>query len=471
VDEGSASGRVEIELTARDDGHGRRKSSRLDPVAPLPEPLEPEPEPSGRAAGPLASERGRLVATGLACAAIALLVGWVLGRAGDDGSRADDGIETGASTTPTSTVAPDELGATLPAVDPALLPTTVPERPPSTPFSPIVQTVPPPPTTPEGWVVSSGRVAVGAAELGIDIVGVQPNGRVIELDTATGELATRESDMRVEPQNSIWAGPDWILVSSPSGLGKLFIGHGEPSRVELPQPWLFHWQQGTDRFWKVSEPDRFGDPMHVVEVNYEGSETGVEFDTDGRYWIPGPDPAGGLVVVGAPGGSYRVAPDGTSRITTGDVITISTDVALATDCGEAMEHCGLVVVDRSTGESRALTPVLAPPDDASEIRFFDSPVNYGQPSLLSAISPDGRYSPILIGGRDQDYGVIDLNSGEFIQLGDLPESGLWWAPDGGSVMYLTNGHLTVFDFATRDTFEVSPDVFPLQAFVVRPSTQ
>jgi hypothetical protein len=284
-------------------------------------------------------------------------------------------------------------------------------------------------------------------------------------------LATRASDLRVEAQNSIWAGADWILISSPSGLGELFIGRGEPSQVELAQPWLFHWQQGTDRFWKVSEPARFGDPMHVVETNYDGSATGVEFETDGRYWIPGADPAGGLLVLGAPGGSYRVAPDGTSRITTGDVIALSPDVALATDCGEAMEHCGLVVVDRATGESRSLTPVLAPPDDATEIRFFDSPANYGHPSLVSAISPDGRYSPITIAGRDQDYGVIDLNSGEFIQLGDTPESGLWWAPDGASVMYLSNGHLTVFDFDTRDTYEVSPDVFPLQAFVVRPATQ
>jgi hypothetical protein len=284
-------------------------------------------------------------------------------------------------------------------------------------------------------------------------------------------MATRESNVRVDDQNSIWAGADWTLISSPNGLGKLFIGRGEPSTLQLPQPWLFHWQQGTDRFWKVSEPTRSGDPLHVVEMESDGSSTGVELDIDSRYWVPGADPSGGLVVLGAPGGSYRIALDGTSRITTGDVITLSSEVALAIDCGEAMEHCGLVVVDRATGESRPLTPVLPPPDDASEIGFFDSPANYGQPGLLSAISPNGRYSPIVVVGRDQDYGVIDLVSGEFFQLGDTPESGLWWAPDSKSAMYLSNGHLTVFDLDTRERFEVSPDVFPLQAFVVRPSTQ
>ena len=483
MDEGSASRGVEIELTTRDEGHGRRKGARQDPPAPLPQQFEPSAERGAfeyradhgvsehGAARPLGSERARLVVTGLVCGIVALFVGWALGRAGDGGSSASDEVETDASTTPATTVPPDELGATIPAVDPSLLPTTAgtQRQPPTTFFTPIVQTVPPPPTTPEGWVVSTARVADGAAEFGIDIVGVQPRaGRVVELDTASGEMATRETDMRIDDQNSIWAGADWTLVSDTNGNGQLFIGRGEPSSAQLPQPWLLHWENGTDLFWQVSEPMQPGEPRRAVEIRYDGSPTGLELEIDSRYWIHGADPRGGVVVLGAPGGSYRVAPDGTSRITTGEVIALSSDVALATDCGEAMEHCGLVVIDRATGESRNLTPVLAPPDDGSEVLFYDSPANYGHTGLLSAISPDGRYSPIVIQARDQDYGVIDLVSGEFIQFGDTPQSGLWWAPDSRSAMYLSNGHLTAFDFETRETFEVSPDVFPLQAFVVRP---
>jgi hypothetical protein len=74
----------------------------------------------------------------------------------------------------------------------------------------------------------------------------------------------------------------------------------------------------------------------------------------------------------------------------------------------------------------------------------------------------------MMNGPDQDYGVIDLTTGEFIQFGDYPESGLWWAPDSTSAMYLVNGHLTVYDFAAGASYDVSQDVFPLQAFTVRP---
>jgi hypothetical protein len=117
----------------------------------------------------------------------------------------------------------------------------------------------------------------------------------------------------------------------------------------------------------------------------------VQFDADGRYWIPGADPLGGLLVVNAPGGSYHVAPDGTSRITTGDVIALNAKTVLATDCGEAMEQCGLVVIDRTTGNATPLQPYAADPATGTRpIGYFDTPTSYGFPSLLTAISPDGR---------------------------------------------------------------------------------
>jgi hypothetical protein len=53
----------------------------------------------------------------------------------------------------------------------------------------------------------------------------------------------------------------------------------------------------------------------------------------------------------------------------------------------------------------------------------------------------------------------------------VPESSLWWSPDSRRAMYLVNGHLTVYDFDTRTTYEVSTDLFPLQDFVVRPQAQ
>jgi hypothetical protein len=126
-----------------------------------------------------------------------------------------------------------------------------------------------------------------------------------------------------------------------------------------------------------------------------------------------------------------------------------------------------VVVDRATGEATQLTPTALEPTTDGPMPYFDNPANYGQPSLMSAVSPDNRYAPVIVNGRDQDYGVIDLTTGEFIQFGDYPESTLWWSADSTSAMYLVNGHLTVYDLASRSTYEVSQDVFPLQSFAVR----
>ena len=57
-------------------------------------------------------------------------------------------------------------------------------------------------------------------------------------------------------------------------------------------------------------------------------------------------------------------------------------------------------------------------DDGHATRspYFDTPTSYGFPSLLTAISPDGRYGPIMVTDVDQDYGVIDLTTGEFIRV-------------------------------------------------------
>jgi hypothetical protein len=412
--------------------------------------------------------------TAAAAGAIALFVGWSLGRAGSGGSGADE-LETG-STTATMTVAPDEVGATIAPPDPALLSTTTAFTPTTTAFTPFVGTVqrPAPTTSPApGWSLGDARVAVPAAQLGVRIVGLHPDGRIVELDTATGELASIDADVRVNYQGGLYAGADWILVGQPENANAALIrGRGDPELVTLAQPWLLHWQPGTDRFWRLDETVRFGDPLRIVEITYDGTPTGVEFDADGRYWIPGADPLGGLLVLGAPGGSYRIAPDGTSRITTGDVIALNAETVLATDCGEAMERCGLIVIDRASGSSTPLEPTV--PDsvpNAQPIEYFDNPAGYGYPSLLSAISPDGRYSPIMVSDADQDYGVIDLTTGEFVQFGDVPESSLWWSADGRTAMYLVNGHLTGYDFDTRTTYEVSIDLFPLQEFVVRPQAQ
>ena len=243
--------------------------------------------------------------TALVAGAIALFVGWSLGRAGNgDGSPADD-LQTGSTplTTLISTVPPDEVGATVAPVDPSLLPT-------STAFTPIVGTVRSDLGDHHPRRVGHERshsVAEPATHLGVQIVGLRLDGTVLELDPSTGEMSSTDVGVRVNDQGGFYAGADWTLVSQPDNPhAALLRGHSDPQPVTLAQPWLLHWEPGTDHFWRLDELVRFGDPVRVVEINYDGTPTGVQFDADGRYWIPGADPLGGLLVVGAPGGSYHV---------------------------------------------------------------------------------------------------------------------------------------------------------------------
>jgi hypothetical protein len=486
VEDRGSSDRIEIELTSRDDAVRRRWGRGGDQPPPVivPELAEPTLErteegsaerpttvdptdvayspPIAPDAGPLSTERRRLIVTGLAAAVVALFLGWAFGRAGGPGSTATD---TDASTTiavTTTTTPGDELGATVPLVDPDLLPTT-------TDASPVVRTNPDPPTTtsPPGWTLSSARVDPRAAALDVRIVGAQHGGRLVELDTGSGELAGIDTSLRFSEAPMIDAGEDWILVREPdTSRAWLLSGRDEPEPVDIADVWSVHRQPGSSLFWSIGFTDSRGNNMTVTEIDQTGNETGNAFDVTGPFWIATADPNGGVIVYSAPGGTYHVGPEGANRLTTGDLIALGTRKLLATDCGDDLT-CGLVVIDRTTGEATPLTPTVLEPTTEGRMPYYENPANYGQPSLMAAVSPDNRYAPVIVTGLDQDYGVIDLTTGEFIQFGDYPESTLWWSQDGTSAMYLVNGNLTVYDFTSRSTYEVSQDVLPLQSFSVR----
>ncbi len=484
MEEGATPGRVEIELTARGTGRGRRRRATdvVDPLTTGAVPDRPtsttgdDPSPDAQVgfAPPLAltdgasGERRRIVLAAAVSGVVALFIGWSLGRATSDDvdrSQAAD-VATGSTTlTPTvPTVPSDTVGVTVAPVDPALLAET-------TAFSPIVERTPVS-TAVVGWITTTVDVAEPAAALDLDIVGLQPGGTVVELDTATGEMSSIETDARGNFPGALFAGAGWIVVTqSESARAVLLRGHSDPERITLAPAWSLFWQPGTDRFWRLDEVTRFGDPLHITEVNHDGTPTGVEFESDGRYWLAAADPLGGLLVLGAPGGSYRRDAGGTSRITTGDVLALSADKVLVNDCGEAMAECGLIVIDRVSGAASPLTPLATGADTrAAGTEMFDNPANYGFPALMSAISPDGRYSPVIVIDDDPDYGVIDLMTGEFINLGDQPQSSLWWTPDSRTALYLVNSELMAYDFDARSTYEVSADLSPLQDFAVRSAT-
>jgi len=386
-------------------------------------------------------QRRRLVVTAAVVSAVAFGIGWMLGR-GSDAPR-----HAGAATVTATSPPPGLTGSTVPTVDPALLAgsTTT--------------------TIAAGWTTVDVNVDPRAAALGVHVVGVR-SGRVVELDTATGTLAQLATDTRYEQTPQVEAGTDWFLVRRPDvSFSELFRGRDQPVPVTTGYTEEMFAEPGTDRFWRVFFSFDSRTPTRVAEVDERAEETGVGFEFHGPGRVVGADPVGGVIVV-APGGAFHAGTDGSNRITGGDVIAIGDSRALITDCSDNLTTCGLVVLDRSSGATKPLVPVL--PIDTPDVQIYESGASYGLSSLLSDVSPDGRYAPLVINGTRLRFGVIDLDSGDFSPLGISPQSGLWWAPDSRSVMYVFNEHLLMFDFETRRAFDVVPGL-QVTAFAVRPA--
>jgi hypothetical protein len=386
------------------------------------------------------------VVTAVAVSALAFGVGWTLGR-GDvpAGTGASDGEGSLPTAISIPSVPPGLTGSSLPSVDPQLFADS------ATPQS--------------DWTFASAGVDERAAALGIRIVGVRP-GRVLEIDAATGELAELQVDARYRQPPHIDAGDDWILVRRTDiAYAQLFLGRDQPVPIRLGAATNTFREPGTDRLWRVFPATQSDAPTRVVEIDHKGVQDGIAFEFAGPGQVAGADPAGGVVVV-APGGGYHAGADGSRRLTTGDIIAINGDEALITECSDDLTACGLIVLDRASGGTRPLTPVL--PVGNPDVQVYASAATYGFPSLLSAISPDGRLAPVVINGTRLRFGVIDLDTGDFAPLGVTPQSGLWWAPDSRYVMYLFNERLMMHDFVARIAFEVVPGIH-MTAFAVRPA--
>ena len=99
---------------------------------------------------------------------------------------------------------------------------------------------------------------------------------------------------------------------------------------------------------------------------------------------------------------------------------------MTADCGAALDECGVYVIDRVSGERRQIEVLV----DGVAASFVESAANYGYSSSPNNISPDGRFSVAMVNANtNPQYGLVDLESGEYFRLGDYPESSLWWAPD------------------------------------------
>ena len=452
-----ASTRVEIELTQNDESRARRRkpgaastveiSGKSDPSDASVAATELEPQLAGEVDRPQSVDRRRLVVAGAVIAVVALFVGWALGRSG--------GAPAGEAQPSPSTTEASGLETLAPAAVPSTVPATT---------RPVVRAGPTTTTVPE-WETTTVEVdpAVAALDIGVVVVG---GGRIAELDTGSGEMRSLTTRTSFSQPPLVNAGEDWILIRNLDSGESQLVRSGElPVRANVGDAWSTYFQRDTGLFWKVAPMFMSSEPTNVVEIDPAGNETGRTFQLPPGVWPAGGDPIGG-VVVGAPGGTYAVGPDGVRRLTTGNLIALSPRVAVVTDCGEDFSDCGVFVVDRASGQRTELE--LSAPGNPIGVFDLQSAGFWGFPELLGAVSPDDRWAPTMVTGGRQQFGLLDLTTGEYVPISPNPPSGLWWSPDGRSVIYNQNSRLMLFDTEQRTLTDILPANVSVEAFAVRP---
>lgn len=406
----------------------------------------------------LGGERNRLVVTAVAVAVVALALGWMLGRStGGGGSDAVAGEASTPATEPetATTLLP---GEELPGVD-------LPE--PATTPAPPTTRGPGMFTTTTVPVVVEERVAVPAPVAGqpyeVVVVGERSVG---VLDLRSGMSRTRDARFSGGGLESASIGDDWVGLLTPDG-SSVSIRFDDGREARIPgDGWQTAWVPGTDRFWSVADDGFLGRRLTFTEYTAEGDATGASLEIESSLtWPVLGDPQGGVILQIA-GKTYAVSPDGSSLIGTGTLFGITAESALFHDC-DAELRCGLVVVDRATGETTEV-----PELDLGADAIVESP--YFWFGGRTALAPSGDAVVLLAieGIGEPTWVVADLTTGGTWPLsegvgfsGPLSPA---WSPDGRFAFHVTRGELRAFDRATEETIVVADGYPPYAAVGIRP---
>ena len=457
VEDPQAATRVEIELTPNEASRLRRRrlagtgaevvahDHASDFVPP-----EVDASPTAEKQPPaVAIERRTLVIIATVVAVVAFSLGWALGRSGGS-----SGSEQGQAESPAAGTVPSE---NTPLAE---VPTAVPAR-----TSPVIRAAPT--TTFSEWQTETVEVHPALVALGLDVVMVGGT-QIAELDATTGLLRTLTLSSGIVQPPVVDAGTDWFVIRNFDADTTQLVRRGAPPvAVPILDVRSAHFEPATGMFWQAGREYDANAPLGVVEVDHEGNRTGRRFDVPGGVWPAAPDPAGGIVV-SANGGTFHAGPEGSQRLTTGNLVALSRRVALETDCGQGVGDCGMYVVDRASG---ARTQVVPTDSESGAIDILDvrSPAFWSTPQLMGVISPDDRWAPMMLTNDQPQFGLIDMTTGRFIALGANPPTGWWWSPDGHFAIYNQNSTLKLFDTQQLTTIEVAPEGIAVDAFAVRPA--
>lgn len=174
-----------------------------------------------------------------------------------------------------------------------------------------------------------------------------------------------------------------------------------------------------------------------------------------------PDGAGHLLVAG-PGGVYVATRQGFHRVTTGEVIASGPATLLTLEC-DAQAHCGLVVVDRRSGDRH---PVPGPWPPARVRSGVTSPD--GSTAALG-VYPGGDVAPTLR--------LLDLATGQstdvavhLSQFGSAADRSMAWSPDSEWLFVVAaGGNLKAVNAATGQVRAVPVAHLHVEAVAVRPA--
>ena len=282
---------------------------------------------------------------------------------------------------------------------------------------------------------------------------------------------------------------DVVQVSVPSGdMDSVSIGRGVDGRViagETATLYLSYRSSGEGKLLRVGQPPlELTLPSNVdvrqvgvtsdefAGVSYgNGEERLVRIQADGGVVTTDTDDAGpgvwqrnftadGSAVVGEAGGVYVGGDDGFERISTGSLISVSTNHLLVRECDETMV-CGYATIAFDTGER--VTAVI---EDDSLGRFgFNS----------AKVSPDGRWVRYLsFGDNSPREVVIDLVTGERTELDFADtnfgqESKVWAADSSGFFRISREAGLEFYVLATEETISFGEELGRVQSFDIRPA--
>lgn len=404
--------------------------------------------------------RRRDVVVPLVVGIIALGVGWVIGRGG--------GADPPAVPAATSVIEAADAVASI-----APVPTTVASNPPPTSIAPATSE----PTTPGVYVVTERQVDVAAELLGqpVEIVAFGNGRQLLRLDLRTSRLVAAEVVAQPFGRTRLLVGPTWALLpSNEMGLDSTLVpDEGRPVEVDVgPAPQIIG-VADADSLWMMFTPvSTAGIVVHKRGIDGRPrDEIGVVPSVPIAI-----DPAGG-VVVELPGGTFGVRPQPTvetdagharviepvvAPITEGRLLALGVDLAVAEEC-DALLDCSTYVIDRASGERRALdveggSSGLVPYAVAGTTTVAPG----GGAAVVEVLEPSERAS------AQRSLGVIDLATGGVAEIGATQDVGQTaWTPDGRFVLFIRGGRMAAYDTETGVTVVVAGELVAIDTFGVR----